>query len=242
MTAPAPIRWSNLRHMARSAQHYRYNLEHPMEPTPAMRLGTIAHALVLEKAREAVTVYDGRRFGKAWDEFKTTMGHTNICTPLELSRAMALLRTGEVERTVAWRIGQRACNGTPDVWAENSIVDLKITADAHPSRFPWHARKMLWTSQLAWYADGVVAAGLGCPINLYIVAVEPKPPYPVVVYRMTDNAIDMAQRTYHLLWEQLMSCERTNCWPGYAGSIVDLDVPETDEEFALTIEGEEIAL
>jgi hypothetical protein len=225
-----------------------------MEPTPAMRLGTIAHALVLEKAREAVTVYDGRRFGKAWDEFKTAMGHTNICTPLELSRAgyiadavkacpdaMSLL-DGNVERTVAWRIGQRACNGTPDVWTGNRIVDLKITADAHPSRFPWHARKMMWTSQLAWYADGIVSAGLGCPINLYIVAVEPKPPYPVVVYRMTDNAIDMAQRTYHLLWEQLMSCERTNCWPGYAGSIVDLDVPETDEEFALTIEGEEIAL
>lgn len=39
---------SSLNHMLKSPAHYRYNLLNPTEQTPAMRLGTAIHALVLE--------------------------------------------------------------------------------------------------------------------------------------------------------------------------------------------------
>ena len=54
-----------------SPRHMRqYLVGPPRDETPAMRWGKLLHAAVLEPAvfSENVTVFDGRRAGKAWDE------------------------------------------------------------------------------------------------------------------------------------------------------------------------------
>lgn len=66
------LNWSRLAAIARSPAHYRHALAHPVEPTPAMVLGTLAHLATLEADVYAATVLvapakpDGRtKLGKA---------------------------------------------------------------------------------------------------------------------------------------------------------------------------------
>ena len=96
---------------------------------------------------------------------------------------------------------------------------------------------MGYHAQLAWYMDGVEAAGLPAPHDGYIVAVESKAPYAVVCYQLTPRAFDMGRRSYRLWLEQLAVCEQSNFWPGYVQSVTPLDVPEDE---TLWINGEEI--
>jgi len=46
--ASSGLNWSALRQIATSPLMYRYRLEHPLEATPAMALGTAVHAAVLQ--------------------------------------------------------------------------------------------------------------------------------------------------------------------------------------------------
>ena len=66
-----PLHWSHLRNMARSPAHYRYNLDHPQEPTDAMRLGTLVHHIALVTPTRYRIWAGGRRAGKEWNEFQS---------------------------------------------------------------------------------------------------------------------------------------------------------------------------
>jgi len=245
-----PIRWSSLRHLRQSAQHYRYFLEHGTDETPAMRIGSIVHGIILG-SQHSFVIYEEARRGNAWKEFKAAHEGKRIITREEFDRGYEisksvlanadarLLCKGAKERTISWSIDGRECSGTPD-FAGNDLGELKITADARPEKLPWQAQRMGWLGQLEWYAHGLAAAGFQAPEQVQVIAVEPKPPYPVVVYNLTEAAREAGKRTWRLLWEQLMACERSDRWPGYCESVVPLDVNE--QELELVIDGEEVAL
>ena len=99
---------------------------------------------------------------------------------------------------------------------------------------------MLWLGQLAWYRSASQIVYGTSPVA-HIVAVETRPPHVVTVFKLTPAALDLGTRTWRLLWERLMVCERTDSWPGYVEDIAQLDVPE-DEALSLEMEGEEVML
>jgi hypothetical protein len=65
-----------------------------------------------------------------------------------------------------------------------------------------------------------------------------------VVFKLTEQAVDMGRRLYRLWLEQLAGCIESNQWPGYAQSVVDFDVAPVDEEPFVLIgeDGEDIEL
>ena len=155
---------SHLDLVARSPLHYwaRYidsKRELP-EPTPAMRIGTALHTLVLEQDQfeeryiTAPQVDRRTKVGKeAWAEFEAEAGDRELIAAddrAQISRmaeavwahpaAAALLHwEGKAETTHMWTDPATglACKCRPD-WLTNDgrlIVDLKTTEDASPAGF-----------------------------------------------------------------------------------------------------------
>jgi len=148
------------------------------------------------------------------------------------------LADGNIETTLNWSIAGRECSGTPDV-SGRFITDLKVTADASPYRFPWHAIKMLWHGQLTWYGEARRIIDGHYPDGYRIVAVEQAEPHDVVVYPLADDAIEEGTKLWFSLFERLRACEEADSWPGYSQCPVPLHAP-SDETTTLIIDGEEI--
>lgn len=234
------LHYSALRQMAKSPAHYRAYARQQLVQTPEMRFGVLVHALLL--GGEYV-VYDGKRCGGAWKLFKAHHAGKTIVTISELKRAKAveagirenitavdgaeeLLSGAAHEVAIDWGFRGRPCSSRLDVVGPGWITDLKLTSDAHPKRFAWHSRRMLYHAQMAFYL-----AASGCK-DAFIVAAEPTPPYAVTVLRMTPRALDVGMRSCTLWLEQLQACEAADSWPAYSQSIVSLDLP--DDELELT--------
>lgn len=241
-----PVHWSSLSRILKSPAHYRYWLDKEVEETAAMRVGSFVHKMMLGGHR-TFELFDGHRRGRAWDEFKQEHADSTILNRREwdLSKAIAdaleaneeamtVLRYGDKEKPLSWRIGNRECAGTPDVIGDG-LTELKITADASPDRFPWHARRMGWLGQVAWYENG---ASQYKPQRLSIVAVEMAPPHVSVVYDLDEQATEEAHRTWRAAWERLMLCEENNHWPGYVEGIAVLSGQA--EPQTIIIDGEEM--
>jgi hypothetical protein len=250
MSALPRLRWSTLKHVGRSLAHYRYYLDNPIVETDAMRVGSRVHDLVLNGGRNRFAVWEGKkRAGKEWDLFALAHADATIVTSDQEERAgaiaSAVLGNSEAhaalfglvtEKQREWSIAGRDCQGTPDAVGPDSIVNLKVTNDGSPGRFPWHAKKMGWLGQLAWYDYGLFA---GNATQLVIVSVEDKPPHLVTVYKLTADAAELGHRTWRSHFERLRVAEESNVFPGYSDCVVPLEV---DQEFSLHMGGEEIEL
>jgi hypothetical protein len=249
-----PVRFSHLKHMGTSPAHYRASLTSTHE-TPAMRLGTLVHAMVLGRTG-GLAVYEGTRRGKAWDEFRAANDGTLIVTASERDAAQPiadavatdphaaqlLTKPGLFEHRIEWMRAGRACAGTPDFFNATTIVDLKTCATADPRRWTGRfgeIRKRSYHSQLAWYADGIEAAGMPKPREAYLIAVETRAPFPVVVYRIEGSELEAGRRQYSAWWEALRVCEEANHWPGYAQHVVSVEADEDDEPTELIFGDEE---
>lgn len=247
-----PVRWSNLKWMAESPAHYRYNLDNPVQPTPAMRFGSLVHGILLGFQYGKPAVFDGERRGKAWTEFKEQFSSVEIVTVDEWDGAMAcadavrwnpvcghMIDAGAKEHRITWDIAGRPCSGTPDVHGD-ILLDLKVTPYTNPARIAWHVRKMMWHAQLAWYKHGIEANG-GSVSDVYLVCVTPKPPYLPVAYWLKPESIDAGTKQWRLLFERLLVCEASNEWPGYAQDVLPLGIDD-DESLTLSIAGEEVEI
>ena len=235
---PERIRFSQLRNMGQSPMHFRHACEQRIEATSAMRAGTLIHSLVL--GGDEVTIYEGARRGNAWKKFAEDHFDVEIFTRAEVDRvepiAAAVLKDpiaaqfleGEHEVQLEWDRWGRKCRGRLDILNREHgfVADLKSCRDAQPDRFRWDALKRKYHAQLEWYRAGAAAA-VGVEVkHHYLVTVETKPPYPVVVRLLSPRAIEEGERINRAWMERLRVCEESNEWPGYAQCVLDLDVDE----------------
>jgi PDDEXK-like domain of unknown function (DUF3799) len=249
------IHFSTLKHMGRSAAHYRYAADHGTEATAAMRLGTAIHSMVLEEGSRILKFEGASRRGEAWETFRADADpdaiiltdaefETAALASLSVSNhdgAMALLH-GLKEHQIEWTESGRACRGTVDA-VNGNMVELKSTADARPEFFWRLAMKMNYFAQLAWYLDGANSDATINPVGkfniikrAFIVAVETAPPFVVQTFELTPNAIEFGRKQCHLWLEKLAVCEASGAWPGYVQWDAPLDAPE--EALELSIDGE----
>lgn len=244
-----PVHFSQLKAIALSPLHYKAALEHPKEQTPAMRLGSLIHAMVLGGEYK---VWDGNRRGKDWEAFKATEGpQALIVTMAEVDKASAisdaLIRhpvarqflRGKHEVPVEWTENGRACASRGiDILGDDYVADLKSSTSVQPFRFMRACLRLAYHAQLAGYIEAMRQQGRLIR-SAYIIGVETVYPHDVTVLRLTDRALDMGARMRRLWIERLLACEAANEWPGYAQSVVELDVNDDDE--TLVIDGEEVA-
>lgn len=237
--------------MARSPLHYLHSVQSEFEETRPMRVGSCVHALVLGGEYH---VYEGERRGNAWKEFKVAHddGKT-IVTTSEFDDATAIANAvlsdpvaavvmaapRETEIELDWTWLGRACAGRLDLVRPDLLADLKVSSTSELDRFQAQAIRMAYHAQLAWYLRA-----LGRPLTsaVYVIVVEDHAPYPVTVRRLTDRALEAGEKLCRLWMEQLLCCEQAGAWPGYAQSVVPLDLPEWADEQTLIIDGEEVAV
>lgn len=235
------VSWSLLKEMQKSAAHFHHRQTHPLEDTPAMRLGRATHTAVLEpdKLIREWTVYDGARRGNAWLEFAAVNASKSILTPDEWDRvigirdavrgdrtARRLLRRARTEVTVTWTDPETRirCKARPDLISWGGLTDLKTTRDVDPRKFGRLATDMGYVHQLAFYSAGLAA--IGKPVSHHhILAVESEAPHDVVVYDVGEDELWAAGVDVRDLLAQVKECRRKRRWPGRFETSQPLDVP-----------------
>ncbi len=168
-----PVRFSNLKHIARSPMHYHDAVTRGRDDKPWLRGGRGLHAVLFGTP---YVVFNGAaRRGKEWERFceeqwfvgdaVAQQTHEVILAkelPLyelqaesireELRRqGLSHLLEGDIEKRIEWEWLGRKCAGTPDVVGDGHVVDVKTTCNADPRRFVWDARKFSYAEQVTWY-------------------------------------------------------------------------------------------
>lgn len=250
-----PCRFSTLKQFALSPLHYWYSAQSEYEETLSMRLGSGAHAILF--GQPVVTFTGAVRRGKAWDEFKAANSNTTILNQNERRQADAiaaaingnalaravLFDDTKLEQRIDWNWDGRAFRSTPDALGVHHLVDLKCLKSAEPERVMWQSRSMHYNAQAALYRRAVLEKFGRKVRDCYLVVVESKAPYPVSVLRFTERALDMGDRSCMAWNERRRLHEDSNTYPGYVQSVVDLDLPDSDDidSLGLTFADEEDA-
>lgn len=237
---------TGIRELLRSPAHFKAMSSR--EPTPAMKLGTLVHTLVLEPeqfdARHIVAPVCNRRTteGKAtWAEFVAAAeGREVIDTDtLEEARAMAAslrahpvgrqIHGAEVERTIMWddHVTGVPCKARPDVLPASGIVlDVKTTTDASPEGFARSILNFGYHIQAAHYVEGVKS--LGVEVRGFVLAVvETKPPYAAAGYVLGEASLALGAAKRAQALDIYAECVSSGKWPGYSGGkVTEIDLPE----------------
>jgi exodeoxyribonuclease VIII len=231
----------------RSPAHMQWQMEHPEEATPAMRLGAAVHTAVLEpdvfleqymcdaggdgrskvvKERRAKLreEYPDRTFMRP-DDFDTCMAVREAVAAHPIAKA---LLDGPTERSAVWvdeesgvvckaRFDQLT-NGVP------ALTDLKTTTDASPEAFARAIYKYGYYIQGSHYISGAQELGLDARF-FTIIAVEKAEPYGVAIYHLRDDAIKAGEEELRPLLERWAECEASGRWPGYPEQAVEISLP-----------------
>ena len=250
-----------LRYLLVSPLAYLRAIENQCDETDAMRFGRAVHTACLEPDRFLVdyVLWDGgARRGKAWDSFCAASATKTILTAAQYNQALRvrdavrnhpiagkyLADKGQAELSIRW-IHERtgiAIKCRLD-YVSSVLVDLKSTRDPSPRRFAASAAQFGYDLQMALYADGAAAAGLGVlPVKL--IAVQTVEPLDVVVYSLSEEFLAAGRDKYERSLDLLVECERTNAWPGIAANeeielrLPAWAMPEAEEE--ITFGGEPV--
>jgi len=235
------VNWSTLRHMADSPLHYLHAVTTTREDTDAMRVGRAVHTSVLEPDRFPLewTVYDGRRAGKAWDEFAAANAAKGILSVAEYERCLAIrdavwahegaaeiLRGCRYETSATWTDPATglACKCRPDAVKPGVLADLKTAKSIDARKFQRSAWDLGYFGQLAFYAEGIrVETGEG--VDPFIIAVESTPPHDVGVFRVEPISLAMATDAAMELLGRVAECRESGRWPGMYPEAQTLELP-----------------
>lgn len=227
----------------RSPAHLRAYLDGtaPNESTPAMMLGSLTHAMVLESDRfdrefvKAPALDRRTKAGKEeWAQFEDDHAGKIVVPAKDWEQAEAmrdavrqhpsakkLLTQGEPEQSVFWNdtaTGEK-CKARADWLRENFIVDLKTTADASPAGFAKSIANFRYHVQEAHYTDG---------FNLdrfVFIAVEKTPPYGVAVYVLDDMGVSKGAEARKVDMNRYAECKAKDEWPGYSDIVETIQLP-----------------
>ena len=233
---------SHLHAVAKSPYHYwsRYldPQRLPVEPTAAMRLGTLVHTAVLEP-EDLLQRYGvcGPRNTKAGKEQAASMAAAGIeaVTQSDMALALsmaasvrvhpaasALLAQGKAEQSFWWddaTTGLR-CKCRPDWYHSTTVVDLKTTTDASPSGFARSIATFRYHVQASHYLSGLHGAE-----RFVFIAVEKTAPYAVAVYELDAAALAAGDELRQRDMRVIADCQATSEWPGYGDDCQTLSLP-----------------
>ena len=247
--ASPAISKSGLDLIRRAPALYAYRRDNPQEQTPAMRLGSLTHTVVLEPdlfERETVVRPEGidRRTsaGKlAWAAFEIQANGREIITNDEWTElaairdavrshpaaAKALAGSPTIEQSILWDADGIACRCRPDAVTERGvIVDLKTTRDASPEGFAKSIVAYRYHVQAAFYSDGYRAAFGEAPRGFVFIAVETEAPYLVAVYVASEAMTQRGRVDYQTDLDTFRRCQESGTWPGYSDAPLTIDLPK----------------
>lgn len=220
-----------------SPEKFKYYMDNPEQPTPALVFGQLLHAMVLQPDtidRDfAVTIF-GRKT-KTFDKQQAELPEAvTLVTESEFEQAVAMkkklesidyvrqLLDGEREKPFFWvdELTGEECKCRTDCITNindiNIIVDLKTAESADTDTFMRHAIKYGYNLQAAMYGEGV-KANTGKEHAFVFIVIEKKPPYAINILQADKafviHGFDMFREligTYH-------ECKISGNWWGYLG-------------------------
>ncbi len=234
--------YSHLKRIPDSGVQYIHAVNTPHEPTPAMLLGTAVHVIVLgERPGKPLLVYPGKsRQGKAWEEFAASRpAGAEIVTATEWAKAKqvaAAVKADPVARSfldgakyevpLAWDEDGIACSTSGvDIVPAAMWGDLKTTTTTELEALMRQCFKMSYHVQLAFYRRGLRANGYDTSKGAFLVCVETKAPFEVVCLELSEELLDLGDRTVTLWLERLRVYRDSASWPGRAQCPVVWSVP-----------------
>lgn len=235
---------SHLKAVMQSPYHYwsRYvdPERKPIEPTAAMRLGSLAHCAILEPhelpQRYGVTPDRRSTAGRAAAEQMAAEGIEAVTSSdMALARSMAtavrnhpaaaaLLADGKAEQSFWWDdlpTGMR-CKCRPDWYFGSTVVDIKTTTDASPQAFARAVATFAYHVQAAHYLAGLHGAE-----RFVFCAVEKTYPHAVALYELDADALALGRTTRDNALDVIAGCQAANVWPGYGDTAIQtLSLPK----------------
>jgi exodeoxyribonuclease VIII len=236
---------SGAKQLLRSPAHYLASKEQQREPTPAMRFGTLVHAMVLEphivdQEFAAMPKVDRRTsVGKQQAElFAATNAGMTVIDMDDFQRAQKvaeavrshhlyndLLKGASVEQSFRWEQHGVPCKARMDAIHGGMIVDLKTTQDASPDGFAKTLAGLKYYVQAAHYLDGY-AHSTGFEADRFVfIAVETEAPYAIGVYDLDFVALEAGRHKMALAAEAYKATKSATSWKGYSPKIETLSVP-----------------
>lgn len=235
------IRRSDLWKINQTPMHFRYAMDNPEEPTPALIFGRAAHKYILEPETffdefEVIPKVDrrtkaGKQIMEAFEQMnsgKTLIADADMQTIMAMRKALLLnpdareIINGEIrtEEAFTWtdpRTGE-VCKVKADIITEQNgqplIVDYKTTASCADRAFERSARQYGYDFQAGMYTEGIDLCTMERHEFVFI-AQEKTPPYAARVYFCDPSFVERGIRIFHDLLETYHECKQTNEWPGY---------------------------
>lgn len=239
--APAISR-SALWKIRESPEKFKWAMEHPEEPTPALIFGQVFHKLALEpltfgeEFAVAPNVDRRTKEGKAaWAEFTASADGKTVITQDVFDKASEMvcalyrapyvkkLLNGQHEVPMFWtdEMTGEACKCRHDavsvIGGNDIIVDLKTTADASTEAFMRSAINYGYDFQAAMYSDGYEKNTGKKPLFVFI-AIEKDPPYSVNILQADELFLKRGYDVFRELIGIYHSCKETGNWYGYLGA------------------------
>lgn len=234
---------SQLFKIAKSPLHFKYELEHPQEDTPALVFGRAAHKFILEQEdffnEFAICPNVDRRTkqGKEmYAEFEEYSAGKDVITQADFEIIQEMnaaidsvtlarqLLTGEHEQSFFWtdEITGEKCKCRPDCLTEfegrKYVVDYKTTDSCDDGHFERSCRRYGYKLQSGMYTEGMFQNTFD-EYGFVFVAQEKKAPYAVRVYFCTPEYIMQGVDQFRELIGIYHSCKETGNWYGYEGPL-----------------------
>ncbi len=230
------LNFSLAKHLLTSPAHFKAAQDEEQEETEAMRIGTLAHSMVLE-GKDLRDLYaikpSGMSFatkeGKAWRDAQTlpilkeeeAEGLPRMAESIAANEdAAALLRgCAQVERPILFNLHGVECKALIDLCGANearmwALGDFKTATDASPRQFPKAVADRHYDMQMAWYCDGLaIVEGLEMPPWCFWIAVEKKAPWLNVVYQAGAEVMESGRRKVERALTIYKECMERGEWP-----------------------------
>lgn len=246
---------STLEKIKHSPSHVNYaeNYLKAEEPSLAMKLGTIAHDIILNKRPPLDCVDErfvprpkGMKFntveGKLWrkEQTKEIIEEADYEFLIGGSEAVAkhaiakdVFSEGDAEVTSVVFDPQHgiALKARFD-WLpkeSNVVVELKTAEDASKEAFSRALHRLGYVFQAGFYTHVAELEKLNRDVFLFVV-VEKRPPYEVVVYRLDDESLKIGKEEVRQCLELYRGCKEAKKWPGYSDKIETIGLPEYVKE------------
>lgn len=232
---------SQLWKIRESPEKFKYAMEHPDEPTPALLFGQMVHKMVLEPESfddewiVAPEVDKRTKEGKAiWSQFEADAEGRKIVKLADYAKAQEMvealtslqlvqtLLAGEHELPIFWtdqltgepcKVRLDCCHTMPD---RLLVVDYKTTADATTEAFMRSAINYGYDLQAAMYSEGVKQTK-GCKTDFVFIVQEKDPPYSVNILRADELFVQHGFDVFRELLGIYHECKQSDNWYGYLG-------------------------
>lgn len=241
---------SQLWHIAKSPAHFRYEIDHPTPPTPAMAFGIAVHMAILQPDLFAksyavmpninLRTKDGKAMkaelekdGKLWLTVDEMAAIEGMKASVEANKYAMRLLDGPRETPHFWTDDYSgvACkcrtDAETDVQDTHIITDLKTCQNANTLDFQRDCIKYGYDFRAAMYREGVIA-DTGRPCKFVFIAVEKAPPYEHNVMQADELFLQRGIDLYHQLIGKYKDCRDSGHWYSYNGpdgALNDLGLP-----------------